>query len=98
MVSRTILFAGLSVLLAAVAAAADDRPLFNFKGEIAVPGVTVRLDARCAGGQEALNCRVESVGPSGQAFQFEGRLRLTPPDRRTSEDPGGPNLNTPRWF
>ena len=81
----------------AASVAADDRPLFTFRGEIPVPGGTVRLEAGCAEGVEGLTCRAGTRGPSGQGFQLEGRFRFLPPSPPEVEKTG-PSQSAPQWF
>ena len=81
----------------AAPAAAGDRPIFDFKGEMPVPGGTVRLEARCESAGEAVRCRAEGRGPSGRGFQAEGRFLLAPPAPAAPE-PTGPQQNSSQWF
>ncbi len=87
-----------AVVLAGVGpAAAGDRPLFDFRGELPVPGGTVRLEARCAEGAEGLHCRAGTRAPSGRGFEIEGRFRLRPSAPPELEKTG-PSQNAPKWF
>lgn len=80
-----------------VPAAAEERPVFDFRGEIPVPGGTARLEARCDAGGETVSCRVEGKGPTDRGFRAEGRILLTPKAPATS-DPSQPPASPPRWF
>ena len=81
----------------AAAAAAGDRPLFDFKGEVPVPGGTLRLEAWCTEGADGLSCRAGGRGPSGRGFQFEGHVGPSRPEPPRLEQTG-PTQNAPRWF
>ena len=83
--------------IGAAPAAAWDRPVFDFRGELPVPGGTVRLEARCAEGRDGFHCRAGTRVPSGRGFEFEGRLLLRPQPPPTSEPPIT-TQNSPRWF
>ena len=98
MLWRTSLLGALVILgLGGGPAAAWDRPVFDFRGELPVPGGTLRLEARCTEGTDGFRCRAESRGPSGGGFQFEGRLffPLQPP---ATLEPPVTTQNLPRWF
>lgn len=98
MLSRVGLGVGLAMMVVGAATAtAADRPLFEFRGQLPVPGGTARLEARCDNGTDGLQCRAGGRGPSGEGFQFEGRFRLSPAEPL---EPGltEPVRNAPRWF
>ncbi len=85
------------VLAGVLPATAADRPLFEFQGDLPVPGGTVRLEARCVEGADGFHCRAGTRAPSGRGFQFEGRFGLTPPAPPEVEKTG-PARDAPRWF
>jgi hypothetical protein len=85
------------VLVGGAAAAAADRPLFEFRGEVPVHGGTARLEARCDAEGDAVTCRVEGRGPSDRGFRVEGRI-LRPPEARSAPDSPRPQPNPPQWF
>ncbi|HEY7676529.1 MAG TPA: hypothetical protein VIG69_05630 [Candidatus Methylomirabilis sp.] len=89
--------AAVMVLVAGATATAADRPLFEFRGEVPVPGGTARLEARCDAGGDAVSCRVEGRGPSERGFRVEGRI-LRPPQVQSAPQPPRPLANPPQWF
>ncbi len=100
---KRVAWAGAAVLalampmLDAATAMAADRPLFDFRGEIPVPGGTAQWEARCDAGGDALHCRVEGKGPSQRGFRAEGRILLTPQAPPAPEPPGSGSPR-PQWF
>ena len=85
------------LLVSAAPAAAADRPLFEFRGEVPAPGGLLRLEARCTRASRDITCRVGGTAPSGRDFGVEWRVYAAPPPppglERTGRDPGAP-----RWF
>ncbi len=85
------------VLAGVLPATAADRPLFEFRGEVPVPGGAARLEARCENAGEAVRCWAEGRGPSGRGFQVEGRFLLAP-HAPAAPEPAPPVHNLPQWF
>ena len=70
-------------------AAAGDRPIFEFKGQVPVPGGTARLDARCAASGEVVHCLAEGRGPSERGFDAEEQI-FVEPQAPAAPDPSRP--------
>jgi hypothetical protein len=96
MLKRLGLAAAMVVVGVATATAAD-RPLFEFRGEVPVPGGTARLETRCDKETDGLQCRAGGRGPSGEGFQFEVRLRSLLRDHPSPENTEK-TRNAPQWF